>query len=86
MFILCRPYAGRASAGFWALTVLLFGGITTGVTEEKPALWHACFALMMISFVGAVVSSSVFYRGMRSHAARRDAEQSTGDVETVPLL
>lgn len=72
VFNLWRPSARETAVGFWGLALVLFGGITTGVVEENPTLWQVCLAVMILSLVGAVASSNVYYQHMRSNTNQRD--------------
>lgn len=72
--------------GLWGLALVLFGGITAGVIEEKNIFWLVCLAIMILSLVGAVIASVVSYQEMRN-AIWRDVgspAQEEGDVE-IPL-
>lgn len=81
-----RPYAWRTAVGLWGLALVLFGGITAGVIEEKNTFWLVCLAIMILSLVGAAIASVVTYREMRD-AIWRDvgsSVQEENDVE-IPL-
>lgn len=94
MFTFWRPYAWQTAIGLWGVALLLFGGITTGIVEEKHDFWQVCLAVMIISLMGAVVTSVIFYRDMRSRAAERGVRQRPSsrthdilvDVEAVRLM
>ena len=94
VIVIWRPYARGTAVGLWGVVVVLFGGITTGVVEEKHALWQVCVAVMILSLMGAIASSVVVYHDMRRRAAESDQGQSVcpagpdgdlGDVE-MPLM
>ena len=83
MIFIWRPYARGTAVGLWGLVVVLFGGVTAGVVEEKHTLWQVCVAVMILSFVGAIASSVVVYRDMRHHAAQSALGQSADHTDTM---
>lgn len=59
-------------------------GVTTGVVEEKPALWQACLAVMILSLMGALAALVIFYQDMsrqrgQQHVAHR-TDSPIGDA------
>ena len=91
MYLFWRPNAWQTAVGLWGFALVLFGGITAGVIEEKHIFWHVCLAIMILSLVGAVIASVVSYQVMRRReydAVWRgvgSSAQVEGDVE-IPLI
>lgn len=94
MFIIWRPYAWKTAVGLWALALVLFGEITTGIVEGKHAIWQVCLAVMILSLIGAAGASVIVFQDMRHRMAQSSlgrragssGDDDVGDVEAVPLI
>lgn len=91
MYIFWWPYAGQTAVGFWALALVLFGGITAGVIEENHIFWQVCLAFMILSLMGAIIASVVSWQEMRRRqiaavwGGMGSSAQVEGDVEVPPV-
>lgn len=84
--------------GLWALALVLFGEITTGIVEGNHTIWQVCLAVMILSLIGAAGASVIVFHDMRHRMAHRMAQSSlgqssnssgdddVGEIEAVPLI
>lgn len=94
MFNIWRPYAWKTAVGLWALALVLFGEITTGIVEGNHTIWQVCLAVMILSLIGAAGASVIVFHDMRHRMAQSSLGQSSnssgdddvGEIEAVPLI